>query len=307
MPPSSWSHPLHGTITAMTSRHDPLRFAVIGDPIDHSLSPLIHSTSFASLGFVASYEACRVSPADLPAALASFTDRGYRGLNVTMPLKEHAVEYMDSLSDAAELMGAVNTIDMSDGRCIGHNTDGRGLWDAVSDAGVDPTSRNVIVIGAGGAGSAVVAQAALDGVPHILQVSRPGSRFGKASERAAVLAGETGAQIDVVTFDDPIFERSVRDGAIVVDCTPVGMGELVDATNVPHAWIGPGNVVVETVYHPIETRLIREAADAGALTIDGLGMLVGQAAAAEKIWLDVQMPIDRVRQMLADHASAGSH
>lgn len=282
----------------MSTPNSNLRFAVIGDPVAHSLSPLIHTTSFEHLGIDATYEAIHVGSDELGDAIARFRNQGFTGINVTMPHKVAVIEFLDELSDSARLMGAVNTVHFVDGRAVGHNTDGRGLWSSVEALGVNLKNSRAVVIGAGGTGAAVVTQAARDGIAHVAYLNRPGPRLDQAHEHAQTLREATGVSIDVVALDDAGAQAAIEEADVVVDCTSVGMGELEGETNVPASSIRDTHVVVDTVYHPRETRLLREAKASGARIVTGLDMLVGQAAIAEEIWLGVTMPRDAVEYAL---------
>ena len=207
------------------------------------------------------------------------------------------IEHLDELSPAARLMGAVNTVKREGDRLIGHNTDGAGLLRSVAERGFAVAGADVAVIGAGGAGSAVYTQAALDGAGRVSVFKRANASFGPTSQKIAALSERTGVNLTLTDVaDEAALERAVREADIVVDATRVGMAPLESQSNVREEWLRPGQAVVDTVYHPRETKLLALAARAGATPIDGLGMLLWQAAIAEEIWLDVAMPVDRVRE-----------
>ena len=222
---------------------------------------------------------------------------GFAGLNVTMPCKAAVIRHIDELSPAAHLMGAVNTVTREGDRLIGHNTDGAGLLRSVTERGFNVAGADVTVIGAGGAGSAVYTQAALDGAGKISVFKRANSSFEASSKKIAALSEHTGVNLSLTDVaDEAALERAVREADIVVDATRVGMAPLENQSNIKEEWLRPGQAVVDTVYHPRKTKLLELAARAGATPIDGLGMLLWQAAIAEEIWLDVAMPVDRVRE-----------
>lgn len=277
-------------------------FAVIGDPVRHSRSPFIHNTSFESLGVDAAYVAHEVSPDQLPAAVRAMELLGYRGFNVTMPHKTRVIDSLDSLSDMARLMNAVNTVTITEGKLHGDNTDGAGMLNAIREVCGDITDASIAVIGAGGTGSAIVTQAAIDGISHIAHLNRAGIRLDEARERAHQLQDASPSAIDVVDLTDAdAAAQCIRNADIVIDATNVGMGELVGRSNVETHWLTKNHVVAETVYHPRNTRLIEQAEEAGARTVVGISMLVHQAALAEEIWLDVQMPVAQVIEALLNN------
>ena len=257
----------------------------------------MHNASFAELGLDCVYLCHDVVPSAIGAAVAGARAMGFAGFNVTMPCKAAVIEHLDELSPAARLMGAVNTVKREGDRLIGHNTDGAGLLRSVAERGFDVAGADVAVIGAGGAGSAVYTQAALDGAGRVSVFKRANASFGPTSQKIAALSERTGVSLTLTDVaDEAALERAVREADIVVDATRVGMSPLESQSNVKEEWLRPGQAVVDTVYHPRETKLLALAAHAGATPIDGLGMLLWQAAIAEEIWLDVAMPVDRVRE-----------
>lgn len=272
-------------------------FVLFGSPVEHSLSPAIHNTSFAELGLDYVYLCHDVAPAAIGAAVDGARAMGFAGFNVTMPCKAAVIRHIDELSPAAHLMGAVNTVTREGDRLIGHNTDGAGLLRSVTERGFNVAGADVTVIGAGGAGSAVYTQAALDGAGKISVFKRANSSFEASSKKIATLSEHTGVNLSLTDVaDEAALERAVREADIVVDATRVGMAPLENQSNIKEEWLRPGQAVVDTVYHPRKTKLLELAARAGATPIDGLGMLLWQAAIAEEIWLDVAMPVDRVRE-----------
>ncbi|MFY9263034.1 MAG: shikimate dehydrogenase [Arcanobacterium sp.] len=273
-------------------------YAVIGTPIAQSMSPVIHNSSFAHLGIDGDYIALDLQTDELKDAFAKFRTGGYGGINVTMPHKNAVIEYLDELSDGARLMGAVNTIEFRDGKLIGHNTDAIGLLGEIAKVGGQIKGCTTLIIGAGGTGAALITQAALDGAQRLIHANRPGPNLEAARDRAGELTELTGVPIDVVELGSSEFLTAVREAAIIIDCTMVGMGKLAELTNVPPELIRADHIIVDTVYYPRVTRLLADARLAGARTVDGLAMLVAQAAYGEKIWLNVDMPFDVVETAL---------
>lgn len=271
-------------------------FALIGNPTGHSLSPALHNASFRALGIDARYVCHDVAAKDVGAAVAGLKAIGYGGVNVTMPHKAAVIPFLDDLSEGAELMGAVNTIKFDSQRgALGYNTDGRGVINAVQ-AHTPVEGATMTIIGAGGSGSAILVEAVLDGVAKVNLFNRRSEKFESGQSLAARLATVAPTEINVIDLADSTeLERSVRESSIVVDATAVGMGKLEEQSNVDAGWISRDHVVVETIYHPRVTKLIQYATDAGAKTVDGLDMLLGQAAISEKIWLGVEMPLDVTR------------
>lgn len=274
---------------------------LLGSPVEHSLSPAIHNESFRRLGIDAVYLVADVTVDTLASAIAGARALGFRGLNVTMPCKTAVLQYLDGLSPAAELMGAVNTIACTDGKLIGHNTDGAGLMRSISEAGFDVVGQKITVIGAGGAGSAAFTQAALDGVAEVSVFNVHDEFFESTAERVATLSDKTGASISLFDLSDTEkLAKEVRESLVIIDATRVGMAPLDNVSNVEKDWLHPGQAVVDTVYHPVETKLLKTAKEAGATPVDGLGMLLWQAAIAEEIWFGKEMPVEEIREVIFD-------
>lgn len=273
--------------------------ALLGSPVEHSLSPAIHNESFRRLGIDAVYLVSDTTAETLRDAVRGARALGVRGLNITMPCKTSVLEYLDGLSPAAELMGAVNTVSCEDGTFIGHNTDGAGLLRSITEAGFDVVGKKMTVIGAGGAGSAVFTQAALDGVAEISVFNVKDQFFDATAQRVASLSEKTGSSITLYDLDDKErLAQEISESLVIVDATRVGMAPLDDVSNVEKEWMRPGQAFVDTVYHPVETKLLKLAKEAGATAIDGLGMLLWQAAIAEEIWFGKQMPVDEIREFV---------
>ena len=244
---------------------------VIGSPVRHSLSPALHNAAFSASGAPWVYVAFEVPPGEAHRALDAMRVLGIGGLSVTMPHKEQVAVAVDELDPAAAALRSVNTVvAQSDGRLVGHSTDGAGFVASLRESGVDPAGRRVVVIGAGAAGRAVVDALARAGAGAVEVVNRSRSR----AEEAAQLAGAVGGVVE---------PTAVADADIVVNATSVGMGS--DALAVDPALLHAGQVVADLVYHPLETALLRAARLAGATTVDGLGMLVHQAALQQQLWL----------------------
>lgn len=273
--------------------------ALLGSPVEHSLSPAIHNCSFRQLGIDAVYVVAEATEQTAGEAIAGARALGLLGLNVTMPCKRAVMDHLDGLSPAAELMGAVNTISVEDGALIGHNTDGAGMLRSVAEAGFDVAGQKITVIGTGGAGSAVFTQAALDGAGEISVFKAREAGFDAMEERIEVLAERSGSSLGLYRLSDSgRLEREISESLVVIDATRVGMAPLADQSNVRGEWLRPGQAVVDAVYHPLETKLLRVAAQAGATPIDGLGMLLWQAAIAEEIWFGRTMPVGFVREQV---------
>jgi shikimate dehydrogenase len=256
---------------------------VIGDPVRHSLSPLLHNTAYRELGLDWVYVAFEVPEGATAGALAALRVLGLEGLSVTMPHKTAAAAACDSLSSDAAVLGSVNTVTREpDGRLSGDSTDGPGFLRALRDAGHDPGGREALVLGAGGAARAVVLALGRAGARVTVTARRPDA----AAAAAALVGGDTAPWPDRAA--------AASAAAIVVHATPIGMG-ADPAAPLPAEALRPGQVCCDLVYHPLETPLLAAARARGAEAVDGLGMLVHQAALQVERWTGATAPAGAMR------------
>lgn len=272
---------------------------LLGTPVSQSQSPAMHNASFEKLGIDATYMAFDTTPEKLETVVPAMKMMGMAGCNVTMPCKTKILPYLDELTDAARLMGAVNTVVIKDGKATGHNTDGAGFMKNLCEHGFEPKGKHMVLVGAGGAGSAVFTQAALDGVAKIDVFNRRDEFFEPGKERAAKVAAETGADVTFTDLaDTEALKAACAAADVIVNASKVGMEPLDDQSLIPVDFIPEGVYVCDTVYHPHETKLILEAKAKGNPTVPGLGMMLWQGAIAEKIWFDCDMDIDFMKEFL---------
>lgn len=268
------------------------RFAcVIGYPLTHTLSPPIHNAAFRRLGIDCVYLAAPVPPERLGEAIAGLRALGALGANVTMPHKEAVIVHLDDLSGDARAVGAVNTIQALGDELIGHNTDVDGFRELlVSDIGYDPSGARAVVLGAGGAARAVVCALDQLGAAGIDVVARRAEAAGQLRLLVSAARGEAHPWEEAAAL--------CAQADVVVNATPLGTG---GGDPVPEAAFRRGQVVIDLVYEPPATELVRRARAAGADAWGGLGMLIHQAAASFKIWTGQEPPIE-VMSAAALHA-----
>lgn len=255
---------------------------VLGHPVKHSLSPVLHNAAFAELGLDWAYMAFDVAAGACPAAVEGARALGLQGLSVTMPHKRAAALACDELTPTAQALGVANTIVRRGDRLVGDSTDGPGFVASLRAAGHDPAGRTCVVLGAGGAASAVAHALASAGASRVGVVARR----REAAEQVAALAGTVGVAASVT---------AVVAADLVVNATSVGMADTDGAEGLPFgvdaSLLRPGQVVADLVYHPLRTPLLVAAEAAGASPIDGLGMLVHQAALAFELWTGSPAPL----------------
>lgn len=270
---------------------------LLGSPVTQSMSPAMHTASFAKMGIDAVYLGFDVQPEQLESVVKGFAEAGVTGYNVTMPCKTKVLPYLDELTPVAELMGAVNTVVIKDGKSIGDNTDGAGFVRNMKLHGFEPEGKVITVAGAGGAGSAVFTQLALDGVVAINIFNRHDDFWDVTQKKIMELSSKTGVPMVLGDLDDKeLLTRAIKNSDLFVNATRVGMAPIEDECVIDEDMLHEGLFVADTVYEPRETKLIRMAKEHNLQTAPGLGMLLQQAALGEKIWFDVDMPTDYIEE-----------
>ncbi len=266
----------------MNGSEEPLRAAVIGMPVEHSLSPRIHLAAAKAIGLKLRYDAVSVTPDRLGVAMAQMREQNIRGYSVTMPHKAEVMEHLDELTPAARALGAVNHITNTDGYLVGNNTDGDGFVLGLEhSAGVSVLEKSCAVVGSGGAARAIIDACARHRASRVCVLARSAER----ARSAAVLAGDRGEVGDVSVLGEC---------DVVVNATPVGMAETDGAGLVPFdvAELRDDAVVVDIVYNPLKTPLLAAAQARGLHIVGGLAMLVGQAAEQFSTWTGHTAPLD---------------
>lgn len=271
-------------------------FAVLGHPIGHTLSPVMHNAALESLGMDAIYLAFDVPPERLMTVLPSMADMGFGGVNLTVPLKEVAFRGLADLDDSARRLGAVNTVQFLPAGLRGHNTDGKGFLRAVKEAfGASTRGRSVFVLGCGGAGRAVAITTAVEGCERILLADVDAARCEAVARDIRTFAPKV--PVEVVGNDRTRWITAARAATLIVQASPVGM-KPDDPPPLPPAAFGNGQWAFDLVYNLPETSFTRTAAQAGARAVNGLGMLLHQGAEALTIWTGKSAPVDIMRQAL---------
>ena len=265
-------------------------YGILGDPIEHSLSPVMHNAAFERLGMDALYLAFRVSKAELEDAIKGAKSLGILGLNVTIPLKEKALSFVD-VEEVAKKIGAINTIDFSSGTPVGYNTDGIGSMQVLKETAGEISGKNVLILGAGGAAKAIAFYLDAEGAKVMLA--------NRTKERAAQLASKLSNAVGVGL--DAGLKRHISDSDILINATSIGMHPREDATLVTADMLHPDLVVFDAVYNPLETKLLKEAKRAGVKkVVTGVKMLVYQGAASFKIWTKEEPPIAVMEKAVRD-------
>lgn len=271
---------------------------LLGTPVAHSISPMMYNETFRLLGIDYVYLCFDTANADLKNLVQALKDMNVFGFNLTMPDKERILPYLDELSPAARMIGAVNTVKNESGRLIGHNTDGIGYMRSVAEQGYDVKSGAMTLLGAGGAASSIAIQAALDGVPKLHIVNRRGRSWENAQRLAAEINRSTSCQADVTDLADLTALRKVlEESTLLTNATSIGMAKNTGQSPVPDvSMLHPDLLVSDIIYNPRHTKLMEDAKSAGCRTFNGMYMLLYQGEAAFHIWTGQDMPTEEIRK-----------
>lgn len=272
---------------------------LLGSPVAHSISPLMHNESFKMLGLDYVYLCFDVPEDNLETVFNGLKKLNIAGFNCTMPDKTLICQLVDELSPAASMIGAVNTVVNDNGKFIGHNTDGIGYMQSVKDAGYDITGSTMTLLGAGGAASSIFVQAALDGVKNINIFSIKDRFWEKAERMVEAVNKNTDCTARLMELgDDALLADSIADSQILTNATSVGMAPNVDGCIVSdNSMLPEGLIVSDVIYNPMETKLLKMAKERGCKTFNGMYMLLYQGAEAFKIWTGREMPVEHIKKL----------
>jgi shikimate dehydrogenase len=266
-------------------------YCIIGDPIDHSLSPAIHNAAFTTLGLNCSYIAFRVQEGQLKNSMDSLRAINIGGFNVTMPHKVTVLNYVDRSDNIVELVGAANTVNNKGGKFYAYNTDVVGFIEPLHQRKIDLNGYEVLILGAGGAARAVaVALSQEKGVSKINIFNRDGYR----STNLANVINKLGIKTNIISQND--MQKIAFRSNLIINTTPLGMRN--EASLIKSSSISKESIVYDIVYKPIETKLLENAKTAGAQVIYGYEMLLEQAIASFKIWFRIDPPIESMKKVL---------
>ena len=269
--------------------------AVVANPIKHSISPFIHNSAFEATNTNGVYLAWEVDEAELAETVANIRRYQMYGINLSMPYKEQVIPYLDRLSEEACLIGAVNTVVNREGTLIGYNTDGKGFFKSLPSFKI--SRKRLVLLGAGGAAKAILAQAILDGVSQISVFVRSSS-MEKTRSYLEKIQNATGFRVDLFALEDvQNLQDSITQADLLVNATSVGMDG--SSQPIPTSIVLPEKLLVaDVIYQPFETPFLKWARNQGNQSINGLGMLLYQAAEAFELWTGKEMPTDQIWELL---------
>ena len=269
--------------------------AVVANPIKHSISPFIHNSAFEATNTNGVYLAWEVDAAELAETVANIRRYQMYGINLSMPYKEQVIPYLDQLSEEACLIGAVNTVVNREGTLIGYNTDGKGFFKSLPSFKI--SKKRLVLLGAGGAAKAILAQAILDGVSQISVFVRSSS-MEKTRPYLEKIQNATGFRVDLFALEDvQDLQDSITQADLLVNATSVGMDG--SSQPIPTSIVLPEKLLVaDVIYQPFETPFLKWAKEQGNQSINGLGMLLYQAAEAFELWAGKEMPTNQIWELL---------
>jgi len=269
--------------------------AVVANPIKHSISPFIHNSAFEATNTNGVYLAWEVDATELAETVANIRRYQMYGINLSMPYKEQVIPYLDQLSEEACLIGAVNTVVNREGTLIGYNTDGKGFFKSLPSFKI--SRKRVVLLGAGGAAKAILAQAILDGVSQISVFVRSSS-MEKTRPYLEKIQNATGFRVDLFALEDiQELQDSITQADLLVNATSVGMDG--SSQPIPTSIVLPEKLMVaDVIYQPFETPFLKWARNQGNHAVNGLGMLLYQAAEAFELWTGKEMPTDQIWELL---------
>ncbi|WP_019120017.1 shikimate dehydrogenase [Brevibacillus massiliensis] len=263
---------------------------LLGHPVGHSQSPLMHNAAFAAQNLEFAYTAFDVAPDDLKDAVAGIRALGLRGVNVTIPHKVAIMPFLDRIDPLARRIGAVNTVVNDQGQLIGYNTDGLGyVRSLVEEMKIDLHDQAAVLLGAGGAARAVAFTLADQGVKQL-------KIYNRSREKAEFLAEQLKSIAAVKTIGPSELKAAVEAATLLINTTSIGMHPHVDEMPIPAEWLHERLIVSDLIYNPLETKLLRHARQAGARTHSGVGMFVYQGALAYELWTGQPAPTELMRE-----------
>lgn len=274
---------------------------LIGTPVAHSKSPAMYNHCFQKFGLDWAYLAFDVPAERAGEAVAAIRTLHMRGANVTMPCKNAVIPFLDELTPAARAIQAVNTIVNEDGVLVGHNTDGCGYTQNLRRNGIEVEGKKIVLLGGGGAASAIAIQAALEGAAEIAVFNLRDAFWPRVEQGLKAIAqAAPGCAISLRDLEDRAALKAAIDRCdILSNATRVGMAPYEDQSNITDgSWYRPDLVVTDVVYAPPETKMLREARAAGCKTCDGLGMLLCQGAEAFRLYSGLEIPVEEIRTLL---------
>jgi shikimate dehydrogenase len=271
-------------------------YAILGDPIYHSLSPIIHNEAFKIKDLDKVFIALKTNNRTIKLAMEAIRNFNLKGLSITMPLKELIIEYLDDLSNDAKIIGVVNCVVNNEGLLVGYNTDGKGFSLSLKDMGIN-NLKNVFVIGAGGVAKAIVLQLMLENVKNIFITNR---HINRAKTVEAKLKGISSSLINIIEWDYKEWSKVINSCDLIVNATSLGMEDIGDlSAMIPWEVVDKRTIIYDTIYKPLETKLIKKSKNMNLKVINGINLLIYQASISFNLWTKKELPIAFIKNQIS--------
>jgi shikimate dehydrogenase len=270
---------------------------VIGNPIEHTLSPIMHNAAFEALKLDYVFLAFKVEVAEVGNAIDGMRALGIHGLNVTMPHKNAVIKFLDELDPTAKTVASANTILNKDGKLFGFNTDGVGALNALEQNGVVVKGKKILLLGGGGAAKAIAYTLSQEAEELVILNRTP----KPVTELANLLKQRFNKRISADAFTPKTVKANLDKADVLINATSIGMEPNVGQTSVTPEWLRSDLAVMDIVYNPLETKLAKDAKAAGAKVVSGVEMLIYQGAASFEIWTACKAPVEVMRKAALNH------
>ncbi|MFH0812853.1 MAG: shikimate dehydrogenase [Pseudomonadota bacterium] len=274
---------------------------LIGDPVEHSFSPLIHNAGFQELGVNFVYVAFQVKSKDIGNAIKGIKALNIRGASITLPHKVTAIEYMDRLDPVARKIGSINTIVNENGELKGFSSDGMGALKALHDHKVELDGKNVLILGSGGVARAIAFTLVMN--TRLNRLSVLGIIKDEIEALVNNLQTVTETEVQGTVMEENILQKSMLSSHILINCTPRGMYPKAEESPVPRDFLRKELLVFDVVYNPPKTKLLQDAQSLGCDTISGIEMFINQAVLQFELWTGVKAPEAVMKKVILDHLS----
>ena len=273
---------------------------LFASPSAHSVSPIIHNNAFEKLGLNYAYLSFEVGKDNLKDAVQSIKTLNMRGVNLSMPNKKEVIQYLDEISETAELSQSVNTIVNDNGVLKGYSTDGKGFFKSLEEEKIFIKDKNITILGTGGASIAIISQAVFEGIKNIFVFKRD-KNWEEQKKILDNIANKTNCNIELNSLEDKnILKRKIEESDLLINATSVGMKEdisLIEDKN----FFRKDLIVCDIIYNPAKTKLLQIAEKEGCKIINGIGMLLYQGALSFELWTNKKMPVDYIKEIIFNH------
>ncbi|WP_432631528.1 shikimate dehydrogenase [Brachyspira sp.] len=273
---------------------------LFASPSAHSISPIIHNNAFEKLGLNYAYLSFEVGKDNLKDAIQSIKTLNMRGVNLSMPNKKEVIQYLDEISETAELSQSVNTIVNDNGILKGYSTDGKGFFKSLEEEKIFIKDKNITILGMGGASIAIISQAIFEGIKNIFVFKRD-KNWEEQKKILDNIASKTNCNIELNSLEDKnILKRKIEESDLLINATSVGMKEnisLIEDKN----FFRKDLTVCDIIYNPAKTKLLQIAEKEGCKIINGIGMLLYQGALSFELWTNKKMPVDYIKEIIFNH------